>query len=229
MRVLLTFLFAVNITFHAGAQDQAASAKELVEVRNELVKALNETRAAYHEEIKTRRDFVTRYTNELATLSTAVESLQNQLKTSEKRLSALEAENTRLKQLLTTKDAELRKLIAVESQSRVDADKKIIGELTKAIGQGMESVQDAQARALAAAQNQMAAQVAAAQATAAQAAQASAGSAPGGAALIYTVVPGDTLSAIATAFNLSVDDLKRLNNLTSDVIRVGQKLKIPEN
>ena len=43
----------------------------------------------------------------------------------------------------------------------------------------------------------------------------------------YTVVAGDTLSAIAQAFGISVTSIKAANSLRSDTIRVGQVLKIP--
>jgi LysM repeat protein len=43
----------------------------------------------------------------------------------------------------------------------------------------------------------------------------------------YTVARGDTLSAIAKAFGVSVKRLKQANRLEKDVIRVGQKLIIP--
>lgn len=42
----------------------------------------------------------------------------------------------------------------------------------------------------------------------------------------YTVVSGDSLWAIANRFGLSVDALKRYNNLTSDSLYVGQKLNL---
>jgi murein DD-endopeptidase MepM/ murein hydrolase activator NlpD len=45
-------------------------------------------------------------------------------------------------------------------------------------------------------------------------------------AIPYTVKPGDTLSSIARAFQTDVPTLKRLNNLSSDVLEVGMKLKI---
>ncbi len=43
----------------------------------------------------------------------------------------------------------------------------------------------------------------------------------------YVVRPGDTLSSIASKFKISIDTIKWANNLRSDIIRVGQKLKIP--
>lgn len=43
----------------------------------------------------------------------------------------------------------------------------------------------------------------------------------------YTVVSGDSLSVIARKFNVTVNQIKESNSLTSDVIRVGQVLTIP--
>lgn len=45
----------------------------------------------------------------------------------------------------------------------------------------------------------------------------------------YTVQRGDTLYSIAKRYNISVDELKSLNNLTSDNISVGQVLKLSSN
>ena len=42
-------------------------------------------------------------------------------------------------------------------------------------------------------------------------------------------VSGDTLYGIARKFNTTVNDLKSLNNLTSDILQIGQKLKIPNS
>lgn len=44
----------------------------------------------------------------------------------------------------------------------------------------------------------------------------------------YKVVSGDTLSKIANKHNLTVAKLKSINNLTSDLIYVGQVLKVSE-
>lgn len=44
---------------------------------------------------------------------------------------------------------------------------------------------------------------------------------------VYTVVAGDTLSKLAADFGTSVAALKSANHLTSDLILVGQQLRIP--
>lgn len=44
---------------------------------------------------------------------------------------------------------------------------------------------------------------------------------------IYTVKSGDSLWSISKQFNLSVEELKSANNLTSNLLSVGQKLIIP--
>ncbi len=43
----------------------------------------------------------------------------------------------------------------------------------------------------------------------------------------YTVKSGDTLYAIANKYNTTVDNLKKLNNLTTNTLSIGQILKLP--
>lgn len=45
----------------------------------------------------------------------------------------------------------------------------------------------------------------------------------------YKVRKGDTLSGIANAFNVSMDQLKAVNALQSELLRVGQVLKLPQS
>lgn len=44
----------------------------------------------------------------------------------------------------------------------------------------------------------------------------------------YIVKKGDSLWSIANKYNTTVDNLKRLNNLSSNILSIGQVLKIPE-
>lgn len=45
--------------------------------------------------------------------------------------------------------------------------------------------------------------------------------------VIYVVKPGDNLYSIARKYDTTVSELKRLNNLTTNNLSVGQELKIP--
>lgn len=45
--------------------------------------------------------------------------------------------------------------------------------------------------------------------------------------VIYTMKSGDTLSTVAERYNVSVTKLKRANRLTSNMLRVGDRLEIP--
>ena len=46
--------------------------------------------------------------------------------------------------------------------------------------------------------------------------------------IIYTVVKGDNLWDIANKYKTTVDKLKVINNLNSNLLQIGQKLKVPK-
>jgi len=46
---------------------------------------------------------------------------------------------------------------------------------------------------------------------------------------IYVIKSGDSLYSIAKKFNTTVNELKRINNLSSNLLSIGQKLIIPNN
>lgn len=55
------------------------------------------------------------------------------------------------------------------------------------------------------------------------------GSAPSDTSDYYIVKLGDSLYKIANMFNTSVNELKRVNNLTSNLLSIGQRLLIPRD
>lgn len=55
------------------------------------------------------------------------------------------------------------------------------------------------------------------------------GLAPSDTSDYYIVKPGDSLYKIANMFNTSVNELKRVNNLTSNLLSIGQRLLIPRD
>lgn len=44
---------------------------------------------------------------------------------------------------------------------------------------------------------------------------------------VYTVVPGDSLYILAKKYGVQIEQIQTVNGLTSDMIKVGQKLEIP--
>ena len=50
---------------------------------------------------------------------------------------------------------------------------------------------------------------------------------PAPAYTVYVVKNGDYLAKISKRYNITINSIKRLNNLKSDSIRIGQKLKLP--
>ena len=47
--------------------------------------------------------------------------------------------------------------------------------------------------------------------------------------ITYTVKSGDNLYSIANRYNTTVSDIMKLNNLKSNLLSIGQTLKIPTN
>jgi LysM repeat protein len=53
------------------------------------------------------------------------------------------------------------------------------------------------------------------------------GSASSGTPRLYRVKPGDTLFSIARQFSTTVAQIKQMNGLSGDSIKVGEQLKLP--
>ncbi|WET05980.1 LysM peptidoglycan-binding domain-containing protein [Lentisphaerota bacterium ZTH] len=107
----------------------------------------------------------------------------------------------------------LQQALAQEQQQRQAAMNKVINTVAEQTSQAMSKAA------------RPAAQKAASTASPAGEGQGPVGS---GEFYKYKVQPGATLSAIARAYKVSVDDIQRANRLKSSMIRVGQVLYIPK-
>lgn len=154
---------------------------------------------AYYEEMVGRLSNQMRLLqDENATLAGTVHALQQEVRQLKQMMQAYREETT-----------QLRRMISEESVAR----QKQMGGIADKI----QRAADAQAKADAEARA----------AEAARAAQAQAPVISGEEYDYYVVESGDTLSAVSRAAGVSVARLKKVNGLKSDMLRVGQKLKIP--
>ncbi len=139
-------------------------------------------------------------------LAARVEDLAGQLDALSHRLDLVERELTRLDSTYRQRLAELQRAVALEGKARDQAIQAVIRSVSKEISTTANQLQSQQQRLLK---------------------SLAGGGAAGTAQGEYTVVRGDTLSAIASAFGVRVADIKKANHLKNDLIREGQKLIIP--
>jgi len=128
-----------------------------------------------------------------------------QIENIQHRLDLIERELARLDSTYRSKLEQLQQAVKLEGAARQKAIRTVVRSVSQEISNTADKLQAQQQRMLQSLAND---------ATGAQGE--------------YTVLRGDTLSAIAVAFGVTVEDIKRANNLKKDMIREGQKLVIPK-
>lgn len=128
------------------------------------------------------------------------EALTSQLR---QRLDLVERQLASVDAAYSKRLEQLRQSLALEGKTREKALKEVINTVSEEISTTANRLQAENQRALA-----------------------SVAGSPGSQGE-YTVVAGDCLSAIAQAFKVSIEGIKKANGLKSDLIRQGQKLIIP--
>lgn len=171
---------------------------------------------------------------QLAGISADMRVLQEDLRMLLGRLEALEqenaAKNTLIRDLQERQVAYERRLQQMEREQR-QALVRIQTELNQAYEKGLSDNAQATQKALDSLRATVVSELSRVEQVAVRAANASARRVPqatlSGAYKEVQVQQGDTLSAIANAAGISVSTLRQVNGLKSDVIRIGQVLKIP--
>lgn len=196
----------------AGAQQ---SEDPVVRWRQEVVEAITRLQQDSKQTRAQQQETFNKLAIELQATGEALLKLQQDLQATRTEVAKLQAENAKLREDLAT----------------VARDRGQAGAVTR----DLETLQAAIVRE---AQERQAADQALAKAVSKEIARipapapAPAPAAPAGGTTTfsqtYVVKKGDTLSAVAAAFGLPVEQLKAANNLRGDTIQVGQKLQIPE-
>lgn len=171
---------------------------------------------------------------QLAGISADMRVLQEDLRMLLGRLEALEqenaAKNTLIRDLQERQVAYERRLQQMEREQR-QALVRIQTELNQAYEKGLSDNAQATQKALDSLRATVVSELSRVEQVAVRAANVSARRVPQatltGAYKEVQVQQGDTLSAIANAAGVSVSTLRQVNGLKSDVIRIGQVLKIP--
>ena len=196
----ITTIF-VNSGIHASDYYNSADS-QFSQFRNQIINDINKQRAAYNEDLRILKRQGNACANEIQSLSEVIQDLLAQISQMKSKIGSLEQENAQLNSKLNSNINKLGALINEERSARQKADQNVIREVSVELSNASRRT-DRKSHA------------------------GDAGSGIGQTHHLYEVVKGDTLGAIAKAFNVSLNRLKTLNNLKSDTIYVGQKLKVP--
>ena len=195
----LCFAMACPVTALA-APDQHDASAEIHTFKAEIIHEITAQRAAYREDLRVRDEQLNKLSGELQASRDYVTRLQKQLKRLEIQQQSIALGNQQLSVMLAENIEALSQQIEAEAKSRDAADRKLAETIRFLIVSSTTT----------------------APTPVPDTSQPQAGN------RTYTVAKGDTLSAIALAFNASVATIKERNNLESDLITIGQKLQIPE-
>ena len=186
----------------APAQDGGAA--EMRAFKDEIIREINAQRAAYREDLRVRDKQLNELSGELQVWSDYTTVLQKQLKRLESQQQIVARGSQQFALKLAENIAALDQRIEAETKSRDAADRQLA-----------ESVMSLLVARTALAPTPVPRPVPDT-------------NQPEADDRVYTVAKGDTLSAIALAFNTSVATIKERNSLESNLIIIGQKLYIPE-
>jgi len=140
-------------------------------------------------------------------------ALVKSLNSLNKRVARLSSENVELKKQSTV----LSRTLRLERSTREAEMNNLLKEVSKQTAEALRAAAKARAAALSARQRKSGRSTAA-----------GGGPVGKGEFYVHTVERGATLGAIAKAYKVTVSEIKKANRLTSDAIRVGQKLYIPK-
>ncbi len=200
IRTGLCVLMVMAAMCTANGQDMRSLVREFAQLRADM--------RILQEDQKVLLDRITRLDQENVTKDAQIAELQKMLTMQETRIQGIEKD-------LSMRLEQLRKALESEQVSRRKDLETAVGSMAAEISKLDKVASNASAVANAAS------------AAAARRQQPPPPPAYTGSYKEIEVKRGDTLSMIATAVGVPISTLRQINNLKSDTIFVGQKLKIP--
>ena len=205
-RLFTVFIFSINFVLMNndiyGANDYESVDNQFSQFRNQIINEINKQRTSYNEDLRILKQQGNTCGNEIQSLSEVIQDLTTQISQMKRKINHLEKENAKLNTKLNNDIGKFGTLLDNERKIRQKADLDIIKEVSVEIASSSRW-SERRLSALA--------------------------SAPSTSKTyrLYEVEKGDTLGAVAKAFNISLKRLKMLNGLNNDTIYIGQKLKVP--
>lgn len=221
MRVIQFFLTAMAIVLLTGCATNDALRKSQQDLQYQM-DAKNKESQKYMEDQNLRLNATVDALNERNN------SLESRIALLERKVDELQKMNGVSMQKWEQENAQLRKLLQAEQQTRQASLNKMADQMSKETVDMFKKQQEAlkQQQQEALKQQQEALKQQQLQ-RAKEAKEAKEAAATSGSFYEYTVQQGATLNTIAKAAGVSVAEIKAANKMKTDTVRVGQKLLIP--
>lgn len=193
-----------------GARAQEAKPPtELERFKQETAQNIARLRQTNAKALQAQQEMFQKLAGDLQAYGETIRTQNTQIERLQAALEKLQAENQRLsaeidaqRQELDRRGKNLNEALALEAAARLAADKSIAEKLGQELANAIDAIQKSVPPPPKPPE-------------------------PPAAAKTYTVQKGDTLSAIAKAFNVTVAQLQEINEIEGDVIYVGKTLKLP--
>lgn len=176
--------------------------KQWAQFKNEVLVELNNQRQTQIENSTMNRELWGKLAQNMEEYTEVITVLRDEIRKLKGEVVVLKQQDEAFRSALNEEITRLRARLAAEAQQRAAADERLLKEFTSELSHLAKQVTDLRTPS-------------------------PTPSRPASEFAVYRVEKGDTLSAIALAFNVSVERLAAANNLTSHTIYVGQELRVP--
>ena len=203
--LLLVLLTASSLLAQGVYPNQGPSLeqrKQWAQFKNEVLVELNNQRKTQIENTKMNRELWTKLARNMEEYTEVISVLRDEIRKLKGEVVVLKQQDQEFRSALNQEVSRLRSKLDAETQKRSAGDQRMLKEFTSELAHLTNQVTDM--RTPSPAPTRTSSEFA-----------------------VYRVEKGDTLSAIALAFNVTIERLASANNLSNHTIYVGQELRVP--